>query len=95
MACSAFITTRNPHSERLDDAHNASRQAVLLAALARENGRCVAGVGQHPSNHWPGKASVLVPGISRALATAPGRRFAQNAVLWAGEDAVPRLILLR
>jgi len=36
-----------------------------------------------------------VPGLARAAAQELGRQFQQNAIIWAGADAVPELILLR
>jgi hypothetical protein len=53
------------------------------------------GIGQHPDNGWPGEDSLLALGVSLADALLLGRRFGQDAVVWAGADAVPRLMLLR
>lgn len=53
------------------------------------------GRGTDPSGAWPGEASVLVLGMSEAEARELGVRFGQNALLQAGADGVPRLVLLR
>jgi hypothetical protein len=53
------------------------------------------GRGTDPSGAWPGEASVLVLGTGEAEARELGTRFGQNALLHAGADAVPRLVLLR
>lgn len=95
VACSAFVTAWNPYSESLAPAHNAARQLELAQALARRGLVAVPGVGQHPNNGWPGEESYLVLGLPLDEARALGARFGQNAVVWSGEDAVPRLILLR
>ena len=51
------------------------------------------GVGQHPSNNWPGEQSVLVLGLSLEAAKTLGRRFDQNAVVLTGRDGIPQLVL--
>jgi len=53
------------------------------------------GIGQHPANDWDGEASFLVFGLSLNDATTLCTQFEQNAFVWSGADAVPRLILLR
>ena len=93
--CAAYLTACNPWSEVLDDATNAQRQSALLQAVEVLGLQGIAGVGRHPSNGWPGEASCLVPGLSLAQAQALGRQWDQNAILWAGSDFVPQLILLR
>jgi Protein of unknown function (DUF3293) len=93
--CSAFITACNPLGKRATAALNAQRQEALLAALSRRKLVALRGIGRHPSNSWPGEPSFLVLGIARRAARALGRQFEQNAIVWAGPDAVPRLVLLR
>jgi hypothetical protein len=65
-------------------------QQILAAGLV-----AIPGIGQHPTGSWPGEPSYLVPGLARAAALELGRQFAQNALIWAGDDAVPELILLK
>lgn len=93
--CSVFLTACNPFSQRLDDAGNAIRQAALAAELTRRGLAFVAGIGQHPSNEWPGEDSYLVFGLDLESAKKLGARFEQNAIVWNGFDGVPQLILLR
>jgi len=93
--CSAFMTACNPFSQRLDAATNAVRQTQLRQALARAGFGWVAAVGSDPGGHWPAEDSCLVFGLPLARACSLGMRFEQNALLWSGRDAVPRLILLR
>lgn len=93
--CSAFITAANPLSEQTDDANNLSHQAKLADDLNREQFEFISGTGQHPSGGWPGEPSYLVLGISLDAAKELGARHKQNAIVWCGDDAVPRLILLR
>jgi hypothetical protein len=93
--CSSFITACNPLGDVLSDAQNAHRQQALAAELARRGLVALRGIGRHPTNGWPGEPSYLVLGTPRLLALELGRQFAQNAVIWAGADALPELLLLR
>jgi hypothetical protein len=93
--CSAFITACNPHSSPSDELTNAQRQATLARELKQRGLAFIDAIGQHPSGAWPGEASFLVLGLRLDAAKALGMRHAQNAFVWSGPDAVPRLILLR
>lgn len=93
--CSAFLTACNPWSESLSDVENALRQASLLKTLRVRSLRWIDGVGQHPSNQWPGESSVLILGLSLAAAKVLAQDFEQNAFVWAGADATPQLVVLR
>ncbi len=93
--CCAFLTACNPHSLSLDDDENTTRHNDLANELDRRGFKFVAGVGQHPSNAWPGEESFLIFGLSLASAKELGLRLEQNAFVWTGEEAAPQLILLR
>jgi hypothetical protein len=93
--CSAFITAFNPGSDLLGEAANEERHAALLRELYTRELAFVEGEGKDPSNEWPGERSVLVFGMVPEAAKALGAQFGQNAVVWSGADAIPRLILLR
>jgi hypothetical protein len=93
--CSAFITAANPFSRHCDDDANARRQQTLARDIAGMGLRAMEAAGEHPSNGWPAEPSFLVPGLSRANARALGEKYQQNALVWCGADAVPRLVLLR
>ena len=95
VRCSAFITACNPLGRRTAAAVNAQRQDALLAQLLRRKLVAIRGIGQHPTNRWPGEPSFLVLGVTRRAARALGRQFEQNAIVWSGLAAVPELILLR
>ncbi len=94
-AISAFITACNPASVCVDDATNQQLHADLGKALARRSLLHLEGIGQHPSNQWPGESGYLVFGLALESAKTLGRDLNQNAIVWSGADAVPRLILLR
>ena len=93
--CSAFLTACNPFSEVADEAANAARQAALAKELSSRSLVFLPGIGQHPSNTWPGEESFLVFGLTLEAAKVLGGRFEQNGFVWSGVDAVPQLILLR
>ena len=95
VTASAFVTACNPHSESLTDADNAARHAALRDELVRRGLPFVEGAGRHPDNGWPPEASCLVLGLELDEARELGARWQQNAVVWAGADALPRLVLLR
>jgi hypothetical protein len=90
-----FVTAYNPKGKSLDDAANVKRQEGLREELRGRRLRCIDGVGMHPSNGWPAESSFLVLGIGLDEARELGARWGQDAVVWCGMDAVPRLVLLR
>ncbi|MGF6644271.1 DUF3293 domain-containing protein [Paraburkholderia sp. GAS82] len=93
--CSAFITACNPFSQNSSDEFNAARQQALAGELKQLGLSFVEGIGQHPSNNWPGEASFLVLGLPLEAAKTLGTRCGQNAIVWSGTDATPQLVLLR
>jgi hypothetical protein len=95
VECSAFLTACNPFSQELTDETNGDRQKALANELASRSLEFVAGVGQHPSNQWPGEPSYLVFGLTLKAAKTLGVRLEQNAIIWNGSDGTPQLILLR
>ena len=92
--CALFVTACNPYSETRRLEANLAAHARLRAELARLTQYVIEGVGAHPSGRWEEK-SFLALGVSRETAIILGNQFGQNAVVWAGDDLIPRLILLR
>ncbi len=93
--CAAYLSACNPRGDLADMEWNARATRRLRRALERLGYAWVPGCGRDPAGVWPGEASVLVPGMGLAEATAIARRFAQNAVVWSAADARPQLVLLR
>lgn len=96
--CSAYITACNPYSQSLSPDENALRQGALARELQSRGLAFDEGVGHHPSNGWEGghgEPSFLVYGVDLDASKALARQFEQNAFVFSGTDAVPRLILLR
>jgi hypothetical protein len=92
---SAYLTAWNPFSVASSPKENAVRQQMLVADLKHLGVPMTGGVGVDPSGQWPGEDSLLAMGLSEDEAIILGWLYGQNAVVWAGEDAVPTLVLLR
>ncbi len=91
----AFITAHNPHSLPLSAKENASRNKKLQADIKKLGFSSIDGFGRHPDGEWESEDSFLVLGISLDGAKELGATYGQNAIVWCGEDAIPRLVLLR
>ncbi len=96
--CAAFITACNPFSLPQSPELNHAACARLRHALIHYTSRpeeIVEGEGRDPSGAWPGEKSFLVLGLDLETSKVLGGKFEQNAIVWAGADAIPRLVLLR
>jgi len=93
--CSAFLTAFNPHSVAVSEQANQARQRALMNEITKRGLRFIAGLGQHPSNDWPGEESLLILGLNLEAAKVLGLRYEQNAIVWSGANATPQLVLLR
>jgi predicted nuclease with RNAse H fold len=96
---SAYITACNPASRVVADTINRRRMAMLARDIAAAGrvvipGQSVEG-GAKPSARWPAEPSFLVPGLTEPEARTLATRHGQNAVLHAGRDGVPRLVMVR
>ena len=90
-----FLTAWNPHSAEASAEDNANAQRSLFRLLSSEGYPTLKAFGVDPSGEWPGEESVFVPGLDLERAKSLGVEFGQNAIVWAGPDAVPQLVLLR
>jgi hypothetical protein len=96
--CAVFITACNPWGKRHHADANLAANARLadrLGQLPGGEGRVIEGRGYDSRGTWPEEKSFLVLGLDLEASKALGREFNQNAIVWAGTDAIPRLILLR
>ena len=95
VKCAGYLTAWNPFSREALELENEYAQRQLLRQLSLEGFPALNALGIDPSGDWPGEESVFVPGLSLDRAKLLGSEFGQNAIVWAGSDAVPQLVLLR
>lgn len=95
MAAACVITAWNPLSQPLSPAENQARQSRLEQELQQAGWHWLPALGAHPHNGWPPEVGCFVEGMGEEAAIEWGRTYGQNAVVWCGADAVPRLVLLR
>ena len=93
VRCSSFITAWNPRSTPTPQAINDAAMARLSYDVAALGLRTLAGVGVDPDEMWPGEPSLLVLGLDVPTALTLARTYGQHAIVCAGPDAVPRLVL--
>ncbi len=93
--CSALITACNPRGQALDATENERLIFKLKDSLQRAERLFRATTGLDPDQQWPPEPGFLIAGMALAPARECGRAWAQNAIVWSGADAIPRLILLR
>lgn len=93
--CAAFITAHNPFSEPHSVLANGEAHERLRKALSRHSTVLIEGVGRDAARLWPEEKSFLALGLPLPEARRVGKFFRQNAIVWAGSDAVPGLIVLR
>ena len=95
VECGAFLTAYNPQG-RLQSVAANDLGHIELAQLLRGKGlTIIEGAGSEGGSDWPEERSWFALGLALSSAKELGTRFAQDAILWVGPDAVPQLILLR
>ena len=93
VRCSTFITAYNPRSTPTPEDVNSAAMARLTREVQARGLDALPGVGVDPAGEWEGERSLLVLGLDVPAALALARAYGQNAVLCAGPDAIPRLVL--
>jgi len=88
----AFITAWNPYSKALPVEQNHQRQNSLRAVITARGLSSIPGIGQHPSNNWPGEESLLILGIDFEAVRAVARKFEQWAFVWIPASGIPELV---
>ena len=94
VTTAAYMTAFNPYGDRLSDALNRSANAQLRAALVRADAFIFEGDAHDPRGERPAESSFLALGIAFVTARDLGVQFKQNAILFADDDARPRLVWL-
>lgn len=93
-AGAAFISAANPRSRKRAQGANRAAHRDLAATLRQAGFACYPGEGRDPSGAWPAEPSLLVLDIPRPYAERLGRRFGQNAIVYARRGGAPELVLL-
>jgi len=93
--CAAIISAYNPYSLRLSNEENCAAHESLRDFLNRHSCPIIECLNTDPTGAWPEEKSFFVPGLDLYTSRSLGQQFAQNAIVWIGSDAIPRLILLR
>lgn len=91
----AFLTAWNPEGNLQSEAANREAFVLLHQCVTPLSVKVISGFGEDPDGAWAGEESLLALGLGREAACEIGAEFRQNAIVWAGADAVPELILLR
>lgn len=95
VECGAFLTAYNPQGRQQTDDANDVAHANLAAMLLQIGMQVIEGSGSEEGTDWPVERSYFALGLGFEDAASIGRKFDQDAIVWVGRDAVPKLILLR
>ena len=92
----AYITAWNPRSEPTSSARNEAAQRALASEVLERGWRLFYGEGVGADASWAPEPSLLVLGIAFEAACGLGRKYGQNAIVYAraAGGAVPQLVLL-
>ena len=90
-----FITAFNPFGQVQNEDANIAAHIALGEQLRALSKDVYGGNGGDPDGAWPKEESYLVLGMEYETAVMLGEMFQQDAVVWAGSDAIPGLVLLR
>jgi hypothetical protein len=91
----AFITARNPFSKDLSFEANEHWDRELKRYLCIRGFAFVEGEGRGRGGEWPPEPSIFAFGISRTEASAIGRRYRQNAIVYVPLGRPAELVMLR
>jgi hypothetical protein len=95
QSCGLFITAFNPYGRAQSAETNEAANSQLGHYLRTITPHIIEGAGSDPTEAWSEEMSFFALGIGDDAAQRIGTRFNQDAVVWAGPDAIPRLLLLR
>jgi hypothetical protein len=95
LSTSAFLTAYNPYSQKTSKTKNILSQKRLVEDVRKKGFSFIPGVGEDPKGQWASEVSLLVLGLNLNAAKSLGNKYRQNALVFTGKNAIPRLILLR
>jgi len=90
-----IITAYNPFSKPQNNARNLAANTMLSQVLKRYSDSVIESMNTDPLSIWPAEKSFCVLGLNLEISKFLGRKFNQNAIVWANSNAIPQLILLR
>ena len=92
-----FITAFNPEGALQADVLNEAAHEALRNALSALTDLLFEGEGRGTEDNagWPAEKSFLALGIDQEESARLGMQFRQDAVVRAGPDGVPQLLILR
>ena len=89
---SLYITAWNPLSEQLTNRENNAKQKILVSEITGLGFDMITGRGIAQSGDWPPDESIVVLGCDESTAITLSQKYHQNAVVFSGQNAIPRLI---
>jgi hypothetical protein len=89
------ITAYNLLGQELSEPENEAASEELRNALMEQGWSVFSAVGRGPEGNWGPEPGYMFFGVTCKQAKQLGGRFHQNAVVWIGPNAVPKLVLLR
>jgi hypothetical protein len=91
----AYLTAWNPYSQIVTTEANAAANTLLESILDQAGLRHLPCLGQDPTGQWTAEPGFWILDADRRWLQRLGRRFSQNALVFAGPNGVPRLLNLR
>jgi hypothetical protein len=95
QTCGLFITAFNPFGQVRSVDANEAAHVRLRTELKSVCPLVIEGAGADPTGAWPPEKSYFALGVDLEASKHLGQQYGQDAIVWAGKDAIPRLILLR
>jgi hypothetical protein len=93
--CAAILSAYNPYSQLTSNEENLATHEQLRNLLQHRAYPIIESLNIDPTDQWPPEKSFFVLGLDINTSRSIGQRFNQNAIVWIGKEAIPRLILLR
>lgn len=95
VECGAFITAHNPKGTLQADNLNQQAHVSLANKVLSLRLHSLDAYTRTHADNWPSEHGLFVLGIELEQARSLGSDFGQDALVWAGSDLTPTLILLR
>lgn len=90
----AWITAYNPYGSKQTEEKNKSLQKQLLKIADDKSLDYMTGRGVDSEHKQAPEESLLLFNLPLSIAIEIGQQVNQNAIVWIGEEEIPRLVLL-